>query len=140
MLAEQQFAQVGPRFDSVALGAGQNREQDGRPRSGLTAPQEQPVFPPDRLVAECSFADVVVDRQPTVFSVATERLPLVAGVGDGLAQHALGQRPFFQLRETCAEAIEHGHCFAPRTSRRASADNSRDRSSTSYSCRIHSKS
>lgn len=41
---EEQFAEVGPRFDPVAFRAGEDREQDGRPRSGLLAAEEQPVL------------------------------------------------------------------------------------------------
>ena len=44
MQAEQQFAEVGPRLDPTSLGAGEDREQDVRPRPGLLAAQEQPVF------------------------------------------------------------------------------------------------
>src|SRR5688572_11719986 len=45
---QQQFAQVRPRFDAVTLGASEDREQDSRPRAGLSAAQEQPVFSADR--------------------------------------------------------------------------------------------
>jgi hypothetical protein len=58
--AEQQFTQVGPRFDAVTLGAGEDREQDGRAGPGLLAAQEQPVFSPDRLVTQHSFTDIIV--------------------------------------------------------------------------------
>ena len=40
--AEQQFTQVGPRFDAVTPGAGEDCEQDGRAGPGLLAAQEQP--------------------------------------------------------------------------------------------------
>src|SRR5207302_2651161 len=50
--AEQQFTQIGPRFDTMTLGAGEDREQDGRAGPGLLTAQEQPVFSPDRLVTE----------------------------------------------------------------------------------------
>ena len=124
--AEQQFTQIGPRFDAVTLGAGEDREQDGRARPGLLAAQEQPVFSPDRLVTERSFADVIVDRQPTILRVTTECLPLIAGVPDRLREHALGQRPSLQLREAC---VDKRRAPVPlrlaRISRRASADNSR---------------
>ncbi len=63
--AEQQLTQIGPRFDAVALGTGEDREQDGRSRPGLRAAQEQPVLAPDRLVTQRSLADIVVDRYPT---------------------------------------------------------------------------
>jgi hypothetical protein len=35
--AQQQLAQVCPRFDPVTLGAGEGREHDGGPRAGLPA-------------------------------------------------------------------------------------------------------
>jgi hypothetical protein len=38
--AQQQFTQVGPRFKTMALGAGENREQDGRAGPGLLTAQE----------------------------------------------------------------------------------------------------
>src|SRR3954469_23280788 len=78
--AEQQFTQVGPRFNTMALGAGEDREQDGRAGPGLLTAQEQPVLSPNRLVTERSFADIIVDRQPTILRVTTECLPLIAGV------------------------------------------------------------
>jgi hypothetical protein len=105
--AEQQFTQVGPRFNPVTLGASEDRKQDGRAGPGLLAAQEQPVFSSDRLVTERSFADVVVDRQPTILRVTTECLPLIAGVPDRLRERALGQRPSLQLRETCVDKREH---------------------------------
>ena len=52
--AQQQFTQVGPRLDPMTLGAGEDREQDGRARPGLLAAQEQPVLSADRLVTERS--------------------------------------------------------------------------------------
>src|SRR5258707_2172840 len=64
--AQQQLTQVGPRFDTMTLGAGEDREQDGRAGPGLPTAQEQPVFSPDRLVTERPFADVVVDRKSTI--------------------------------------------------------------------------
>ena len=42
--AQQQFAQVGPRFDAMALGTGEDREQDGRAGPGLPAAQKHPIF------------------------------------------------------------------------------------------------
>ena len=77
--AQQQFTQVDPRFEAVTLRAGEDCEQDGRPRSGLLAAQEQPVFSPDRLVTQRSFTDAIDDRQPTILRIMTECLPLIAG-------------------------------------------------------------
>jgi hypothetical protein len=37
---EQQFTQVGPRFDAVTLGAGEDCKQDGCAGPGLLASQE----------------------------------------------------------------------------------------------------
>jgi hypothetical protein len=47
--AEQQPPQVRPGFIAVTLRAGEDREQDGRPRTVLFAVEEQPVFTSDRL-------------------------------------------------------------------------------------------
>src|SRR5437016_11792310 len=58
--AQQQLTQVGPRFDTMTLGAGEDREQDGRAGPGVLTAQEQPVFSPDRLVTQRSFADIIV--------------------------------------------------------------------------------
>ena len=107
MQAQQQFTQIGPWFDPMTLGAGEDREQDGRAGPGLPTAQEQPVFSPDRLVTECPFADVVVDRQPTILRVTTKCAPLIAGVPDRLRERALGQRPSLQLREACVDKREH---------------------------------
>src|SRR5882757_4043872 len=58
--AQQQLTQVGPRFNTMALGTGEDREQDGRAGPGLLTAQEQPVFSPDRLMTQRSFADIIV--------------------------------------------------------------------------------
>ncbi|QDT72038.1 hypothetical protein I41_12040 [Lacipirellula limnantheis] len=42
--AEQQFTQIGPLFGGVTLGAGEHREEDGRPDAGLLATQGHPFF------------------------------------------------------------------------------------------------
>ena len=42
--AEQQLTQISPRLDSMPLGAGEDREQDRRPRPRLPAPQKQPIL------------------------------------------------------------------------------------------------
>ena len=138
--AQEEFTQVGPRLDPMTLGAGEDREQDGRARPGLLAAQEQPILPANRLVPERSFTDVVVDRQPTVLGVATERLPLILGVRDGLAERTLGQRPTSQLGQVVPRSDRApAPPLADEATARAGADNSRARSSMSYSCRIHSK-
>src|SRR4051812_16863687 len=69
--AQQQLTQVGPRFNTMALGTGEDREQDGRAGPGVLTAQEQPVFSPDRLVTQRSFADIIVDRQPTILRITT---------------------------------------------------------------------
>jgi hypothetical protein len=83
--AQQQFTQIVPRFDAVTLGAGEDCERDGRAGPGLPAAHEQPVFFSRSPVTERSFADVNVDRQSTTLRVTTERLPLIAGVSEGLS-------------------------------------------------------
>ena len=59
--AQQQFAQIGPRFNPMTLGAREDREQDSRSWPGLLAAEEQPVLSTDGLMTERPLADVVVD-------------------------------------------------------------------------------
>ena len=72
MQAQEQFAQVGPGLDTVTLGPGQDREENGRSRPRLAASQKQPILSAYCLMPERSFADVVVDRQSTVHRVSTD--------------------------------------------------------------------
>ena len=46
--AEQKVANVRPWFKSMTFRAGQNRVQHRCPRSGILAPQEQPILAPYR--------------------------------------------------------------------------------------------
>ena len=95
----------------MALGAGEDREQDGRAGPSLLTAQEQPVFSSDRLVTQRSFADIIIDRQPTILRVTAECLPLIAGVPDRLRERTLGQRPSLQLREASINQSEHRFCL-----------------------------
>ena len=82
MQAEEKVPYIAPGLDPMTLRAGQDRAQHRRPRPRGLAAQEEPVLSADRLVSKRSFAHVIVDRQTTVFRVATQRLPLVSCVGD----------------------------------------------------------
>ena len=99
MQAEQKVADVSPRLDAMTLRTGQDRVQHGRPRPRRFAAQEEPILSANGLVPKGPLAHVVVDRQTTIFGVATQRLPLVSCVGDRLGQAALGQR----LAANCAK-------------------------------------
>jgi hypothetical protein len=68
--AEQQVPDVGPRLDAMTLGARQDRVQHGGPGARGFMAQEEPIFTADRLMAKRPLADVVVDRQATIFGVA----------------------------------------------------------------------
>ena len=79
--AEEKVAHVGPGFDTMTLGPCKNRIQHGGSRSRRFTAQEEPVFSAHGLVAQRPLAYVVVDRQATVFGVATQSRPLVTCTG-----------------------------------------------------------
>jgi len=97
METQQQVPDVGPRFQPMAFRTGQDRVQDRRSRSRLGASYEEPVLPADGLMTERSFRGVVVDGQATVRGIAPQGGPLIARIGDGFAQRALGKRRPRQL-------------------------------------------
>src|SRR3990167_9118957 len=82
MQAEEKVAHVAPWLDPMTLCTGEDRVQHRRSRTRGLAPQEEPILSANGLVPKRSLAHVVVDRQTTVFRVATQRLPLVACIGD----------------------------------------------------------
>ena len=59
--AEKQVADVGPRFDAMSLGAGEDRIQHGGSWARRFTAQEEPILPANGLVTKCPLTDVVVD-------------------------------------------------------------------------------
>jgi hypothetical protein len=70
MEADKKIADVGPRLNTMTLGAGQDRIQDGRPGTCRFTSQKEPIFSSDGLMAEGPLTDIVVDCQTTVFGIA----------------------------------------------------------------------
>ena len=68
---------VGPGLEPVPLRPRDDRADHCRTRTRLVAAQEQPVLPTDGLIPQPPLRCVVVDRQPAVFGVTAQRLPLV---------------------------------------------------------------
>ena len=99
MQAEQEIADVDPGLDTMTLGARQDRVQHGGSRPRGFAAQEEPILASEGLVTQCPLTDVIVDRQTAILRVATQRLPLVAGVGHGFGQTAFGKCPRSQLSQ-----------------------------------------
>ncbi len=69
------------------------------------------ISPADGLMPERAFRGVVIDRQTTIRGVAAQGGPLIAGIGHGFAQRALGKRLPRQLREVMLDPIQHGVGF-----------------------------
>jgi len=67
MEAEKKVAQIAPWFDSMTLRASQDRVQHGGSAARGFMAQKQPILAADRLMVKRPLADVVVDRQTTIF-------------------------------------------------------------------------
>ncbi len=88
--SQQDFAQVGPRFDPMSLCSSKDGVQNGGASARLFAAQKEPIFSANGLVPQRSFADVVVNGKPPVFGIASKCPPLVLRVRHSFAQSALG--------------------------------------------------
>jgi DNA-binding CsgD family transcriptional regulator len=80
--AEQQFTQVGPRFDSMTLGAGEDREQDGCPWAGLPAAQKHPIF-----CLHCFKTNV--ELEALVKNLSDRELEVFELLGRGITTHQI---------------------------------------------------
>ncbi len=69
--AEQKVADVDPRLDAMTLGARKDCVQHGCSWARGFIAQEEPILAANGLMAKRPLADVVVDRQATIFGVAT---------------------------------------------------------------------
>ena len=88
MKAEKNVADVGPWLDTMTFCTCHDRIEYGRSWPRRLTAQEEPILTANGLVAKRPLTDVVVDRQTTVFGVATESRPLVMCIGHGFAQGA----------------------------------------------------
>ncbi len=90
MGSQEDLAEIPPRFEAMTLCSGENRVQHGGPWSRLFTAQEQPILASDRLMPKRSLRGVVVDREAAVLRVTSQGVPLVACIGDALANALLG--------------------------------------------------
>jgi hypothetical protein len=88
--AHEQIAEIGEGFDVQALAGGDQGGQSCSRSSALVTPIEEPVVPADHNLPETALGVVVVDLQITVLAVAQQRLPVLQGVVDRIADRALG--------------------------------------------------
>src|ERR1700730_17426060 len=88
----QCLAQVGERVYPQVLARRHHAVQHRRRLAARLAPQDAPVVPTQGDGAQRPLAEVVVYRQIPLLQVASQRLPVVQGVADRLAQSRLRQR------------------------------------------------
>lgn len=69
MEVKQKVADVDPGLDTMTLGSLENRVQHSRSRARGFIPQEEPILAANGLMPERPLADIVVDRQATIFGV-----------------------------------------------------------------------
>src|SRR4051812_12189319 len=74
----EQVPQVTERLDTVQLGAGEQRDEDGIDLPRVVVSDEEPIPPGDDLPAQRQLRRVVVDRQTSVFEKMAECVPLIA--------------------------------------------------------------
>ena len=116
---QDHVAHIGPRLESMPLRSRDDRAQHRRSRARAGTPQEHPVLPADRLVAEPPLRHVVVDRQPAILRVPTQRLSLVRRIRHRLRQRRLRQQARGQPIQLTSEPAQDRHRLrlAQRTSR-----------------------
>src|SRR5215207_2361598 len=96
----EQVAEVAPGLKAMKLAAGDERDEGGVGGGAVLGADKNPVFAPDRFLAQVSLGDVVGHRQSAVVEEALKGLPLIDGVTDGrgdgrIVEHevALGLAP-----------------------------------------------
>src|SRR6202158_512811 len=83
--------QIPRGLDVVELAAGQERDESGVDLPAVVAAQKNPVTPTESLAAQLALAEIVVQRQPSVFEKASEGNAVVARIADGLGNRRLVQ-------------------------------------------------
>ena len=87
---DQQRTHISKRFDQVPLRAGQNAQTGRRRFAAAVTAEKQPVLASDGRDAKRSLGNVVVDPQPAILHVSTQRFPLIPGITDRFPVLTLG--------------------------------------------------
>ena len=91
--AQEEIAQVDEGVQVMALGAPDEAVEGGCGASAPVTSDKQKILSPDGNTAQGVLRRIVVDGEVAVVKIAQQCLPLVLGVGDGLADGTLGKRP-----------------------------------------------
>ena len=83
--------QPDPRFHLAVFRAGDDAQQDDGAVTDRFTSDEQPVVSANRRKLDHAFSEVVIDFQSSVFCIATQSLPLIQRVREGLADRAIGK-------------------------------------------------
>ena len=82
---------VGLRLEVVHLCRLDDRVDHGGALAAGPRAGEQPILPTDRDGADRPFGDVVVDLETAVVEEASERLPALGAIADGLGRRRFGR-------------------------------------------------
>jgi hypothetical protein len=102
------MSQPGQWLDAAgATGQHQAIDHGTRPDS-IDGIAEEPVFPSASEDSDIAFKKVIVDRHSAVFGVTPQIVPLVQGIGDGIAELAVGQNLRGDFVEPGLESVQDG--------------------------------
>ena len=96
----------------MELTARNEADEGGVHLAGIVVPDEQPIFPADRLASELALAPVVVRGQAAVAEEALDRRPLVAGVADAFGNRRLVEDELRFLLAPREEGVDDGFGFS----------------------------
>jgi hypothetical protein len=110
----QQETHISNRLNEVLLRAGQNAQTDRRRFATTVTSKKQRILAANRGHTQRSLRIVVVDRQPAILRLPSQRFPLIPERTDRLPTLALGQHCRRLLVQEQLEAIKHRHAPLPR--------------------------
>lgn len=109
---EEEF-QVGLGLDLVGLGGFHQGKEHGAGVGTLGGTGKEPVLPSQSHGTDGVFGSVVVGREQAAFHVAHGPVPLVAGIGHGLPEQALGRNVVDAFIEDGLYRVEDGNGLLP---------------------------
>ena len=102
------MAQIGQRLDAAGATGQHEAVDDGTGPGSVHGIAEQPTLSASGKNPDITLKQIVVDRQPAVFGVARQILPLVQCVGHGIAKLGIGQDLRRDVVEPCLESVQDG--------------------------------
>ena len=104
----EEVGEVGAWFQPVGFGRFDQRVEGGAGPGPAGGETEQPVLATDHEWADGVLGGVVVDGDVAVFQEDRQLRPQVQGIGDRLAEQALGQHPRRLVIQPGLDGVEDG--------------------------------